>query len=50
MMHRRRDAQGFIIEGQGSPALLDNSDDVRPIAEFMQSVAKWRRSFASAPA
>jgi pimeloyl-ACP methyl ester carboxylesterase len=50
MMHRRRDAQGYIIEGQGSPALLDNSDDVRPIAEFVRTVTQWRRSFASAPA
>lgn len=50
MMHRRRDAQGYIIEGQGSPALLDNSDDVRPIAEFIRSVTRWRESFVSAMA
>ena len=27
----KRDAEAFVIESQGSPALLDNSDDVQPI-------------------
>ena len=35
MMRRRRDAEGYVIEGQGSPALLDNADDVQPIADFV---------------
>lgn len=38
MMKRRRDAEAFIIEGQGSPALLDNVEDVQPITEFVQRV------------
>ena len=36
MMRRRRDAEGFIIEGQGSPALLNTQDDVEPIADFVR--------------
>ena len=35
MMRRRRDAEGYIIEHQGSPALLDNGDDVHPITDFI---------------
>lgn len=35
MMKRRRDAEGYIIENQGSPALLDNPEDVEPITEFI---------------
>jgi pimeloyl-ACP methyl ester carboxylesterase len=50
MMRRRRDAPGFIIEGQGSPALLDNVDDVRPIAEFTQAVTLKHRAPSRAPA
>jgi pimeloyl-ACP methyl ester carboxylesterase len=36
MMRRRRDAEAFVIESQGSPALLDNIDDVRPIIDFIR--------------
>ena len=53
MMRRRRDAEGYIIEGQGSPALLDSADDVEPIAEFVRQLVKRRRGrsvgAASAP-
>lgn len=40
MMRRRRDADGYIIEGQGSPALLNTPDDVEPIAEFVRRVVR----------
>ena len=40
MMRRRRDAEGYIIEGQGSPALLGTQEDVEPIAEFVRKLAK----------
>jgi pimeloyl-ACP methyl ester carboxylesterase len=42
MMRRRRDADGYIIEGQGSPALLNTSDDVEPIAEFVRRIVRKR--------
>lgn len=38
MMKRRRDAEGYIIENQGSPALLDNAEDVVPITDFIKRV------------
>ena len=38
MMKRRRDAEGYIIENQGSPALLENADDVGPITDFIRRV------------
>ena len=44
MMRRRRDAEAFVIEGQGSPALLDNSDDVQPIADFVRQVLAERKA------
>lgn len=40
MMRRRRDAEGYIIEGQGSPALLNTQEDVEPIAEFVRKLVK----------
>ena len=49
MLTLRRDAEGFEIEVQGSPALLDTEDDVRPIADFIKDVAKWRGGFVSPP-
>ena len=42
MMRRRRDADGYIIEGQGSPALLNTQDDVEPIAEFARKLFRKR--------
>lgn len=42
MMRRRRDADGYIIEGQGSPALLNSSDDIEPIAEFVRQIVRRR--------
>ncbi|MEP7240594.1 MAG: alpha/beta hydrolase [Devosia sp.] len=38
MMRRRRDAEAYIIEQQGAPALLDNIDDVQPIVDFVRVV------------
>lgn len=38
MMRRRRDADGYIIEHQGSPALLDNIEDVQPITDFINGL------------
>jgi pimeloyl-ACP methyl ester carboxylesterase len=40
MMRRRRDADGYIIEGQGSPALLNTQEDVEPIAEFVRRLTR----------
>lgn len=44
MMKRRRDAEAYVIENQGSPALLDNADDVQPIAEFIRLVMGAKRA------
>jgi pimeloyl-ACP methyl ester carboxylesterase len=38
MLQRRPDAMGLAITRQGSPALLDRSDEVSVIAEFMRRV------------
>jgi len=38
MMRRRRDAEAYVIENQGSPALLDTTDDVEPILDFVRKV------------
>jgi pimeloyl-ACP methyl ester carboxylesterase len=40
MMRRRRDADGYVIEGQASPALLNGPEDVEPIAEFIRQIVK----------
>lgn len=42
MMRRRHDADGYIIEGQASPALLNSVEDVEPIAEFVRQTLKRR--------
>lgn len=42
MMRRRRDADGYIVEGQGSPALLNTPDDIEPIAEFARKLFRKR--------
>jgi pimeloyl-ACP methyl ester carboxylesterase len=39
MMRRRRDSDGYVIEGQASPALLNSVEDVEPIADFSRRVA-----------
>jgi pimeloyl-ACP methyl ester carboxylesterase len=44
MMRRRRDAEAFVIESQGSPALLDNADDVQPIVDFVNGVIGTRKA------
>jgi pimeloyl-ACP methyl ester carboxylesterase len=49
MLSVRRDTEGFEIEVQGSPALLDSADDVGPIADFIKDVTKWRGGFISPP-
>ncbi|HVL57804.1 MAG TPA: alpha/beta hydrolase [Burkholderiaceae bacterium] len=38
MMRRRRDSDGYVIEGQASPALLNSIEDVEPIADFVRQV------------
>lgn len=40
MMRRRRDADGYVIEAQGSPPLLNTMEDIEPIADFVRRVAK----------
>lgn len=47
MMRRRRDADGYIIEGQASPALLNSAEDVEPIADFVRRIVK-RKARAAA--
>lgn len=42
MLRRRRDAEGYVIEGQGSPALLSTQEDAEPIASFVRGIAKRR--------
>lgn len=42
MMRRRRDADAYIIEGQASPALLNSTEDVEPIADFVRRIVKRR--------
>lgn len=49
MLALRRDSDGFEIEGEGSPALLDKPDDVRPIADFARALGKWRGPFQRPP-
>jgi hypothetical protein len=44
MMKRRRDSEGYVIESQGSPALLDNADDVQPIADFIRRVVGTKKA------
>lgn len=38
MLRRRPDAAGFVIEGQGSPALLNTVEDAQPIADFLRKL------------
>ena len=44
MMRRRRDAEAFVIESQGSPALLDNVDDVQPVVDFIRRLTGIKRA------
>jgi pimeloyl-ACP methyl ester carboxylesterase len=44
MLRQRPDAEGYIIEGQASPALLSTHDDVEPIAEFVREALKRNRA------
>lgn len=46
MLRRRRDAEGYVIEGSGSPALLNTPEDVGPIAEFVRRLVKRRAKAA----
>jgi pimeloyl-ACP methyl ester carboxylesterase len=43
MLRRRSDADGYIIEAQGSPALLDTDADAEPIAEFVKRIGGHRQ-------
>jgi pimeloyl-ACP methyl ester carboxylesterase len=40
MMKRRRDSDGYVLEGQASPALLNSLEDVEPIADFVRQVSR----------
>ncbi len=44
MMRRRRDAEAFVIESQGSPARLDNVDDVQPITDFIRTTLGLKKA------
>ncbi len=44
MMKRRRDAEAFVIENQGSPALLDTAEDVEPITDFIRRIGGARKA------
>lgn len=44
MMKRRRDADGYVIENQGSPALLDNIEDVEPVTDFIRKTLDVRQA------
>jgi pimeloyl-ACP methyl ester carboxylesterase len=46
MMRRRRDSEAFVIEGQGSPALLDSAEDVQPIADFVRQIIRPKKAAA----
>lgn len=46
MMKRRRDSEAFIIESQGSPALLDSVEDVQPIADFVRQLTGGKKAAA----
>ena len=35
-----RDSDGYVIEGQASPALLNSLEDVEPIADFVRQVSR----------
>ncbi len=47
MMRRRRDAEGYVLEGQGSPALLNTPEDVAPIAEFVRNIVTGKGKAAA---
>ncbi|MBN9309376.1 alpha/beta hydrolase [Devosia sp.] len=44
MLRRRRYSEGYVLEGQGSPALLNTVEDVEPIAEFVRKLLKQRKA------
>ena len=44
MIRRRPDAVGVTISGQGSPALLDQSEEFEAIGQFIRQVMSLRRS------
>jgi pimeloyl-ACP methyl ester carboxylesterase len=44
MMRRRRDAEAYVIENQGSPALLETEGDVAPIIAFVRQVTGRRKA------
>jgi pimeloyl-ACP methyl ester carboxylesterase len=44
MMRRRRDAEAFVIDMQGSPPLLDTEGDVQPIIDFVRRVSLARQA------
>ena len=46
MLRQRRDADGYIIEGQASPALLSTHDDVGPIVDFVRQTLRRKKAAA----
>jgi hypothetical protein len=38
MMRRRPDAEAQVIAGQGSPALLDQKEEIGAIADFLRGI------------
>lgn len=47
MMRRRPDSEAYVIEGQGSPALLNTPEDIEPIAQFVHGIVKKRGKSAA---
>jgi hypothetical protein len=50
MLRRRDDAQGLMIAGQGSPALLDHPDEAAAIAAFVKAINAARATQVTASA
>jgi pimeloyl-ACP methyl ester carboxylesterase len=50
MLRRRDNAQGLMIAGQGSPALLDHPDETAAIAVFVKAINAARLAPATASA
>lgn len=46
MTRRRPDAPALIIDGEGSPALLNHPDEVRTIVQFVEKLGMARRDAA----
>ncbi len=47
MVRRRKDADAYAIEGQGSPPLLNTTDDIQPMVSFLRTLIKNRKALAA---